>query len=73
MYEFQGVLVQVLENGQVTIIGCGKARVFTPITVVYSRPLQQSYTPTASSVHRATFIYDVLRRFTKKSNDSLVS
>ena len=61
------VLVQVLESGQVSISGCVRARARTPITVVLSRPLQQSYTPPASSV----FTY-VFRSFTKKSDDSLV-
>ena len=44
-----------------------RARVCTPITVVLSRPLQQSYTPPRSSV-----VAYVFRSFTKKSNDSLV-
>ena len=61
------VLVQVLESGQVPIIGCVPARVYTPSTVVLSRPLQQPYTPPGSSE-----VAYVLRSFTKKSNDSLV-
>ena len=60
------VLVQVLESGQCPF-GCALARVCTPSTVVLSRPLQQPYTPPASS----EVTYE-LRRFTKKSNDSLV-
>jgi hypothetical protein len=61
------VLVQVLESGQVSINSYGRARVCTPIKVVLSRPLQQSYTPPASSV----FTYGA-RSVTKKSDDSLV-
>jgi len=60
------VLVQVLESGQVPLSGCISARECTPIKVVYSRPLQQSYTPT----HSSEVAYAV-RSFTKKSNDSL--
>jgi len=60
------VLVQVLESGQVSNLGCALARVCTPNAVVHSRPLQQSYTPPASS----EVTYE-LRRSTKKSNDSL--
>ena len=45
------VLVQVLESGQVSVSGRARARVCTPISmVVLSRPLQQTYTPPASSV-----------------------
>ena len=61
------VLVQVLENVQVPICGCARARVCTPSKVVLSRPLQQSYTTPGSSV----LTYGVCN-FTKKSNDSLV-
>ena len=61
------VLVQVLESGQSSIKGCVLARELTPIKVVFSRPLQQPYTPPASS--EVTY---VLRSFTKKSDDSLV-
>ena len=61
------VLVQVLESGQVSIIGCVVARRCTPIKVVLSRPLQQSYTPQEGRV----FTYEP-RSFTKKSDDSLV-
>ncbi len=63
------VLVQVLESGQVSTIGCVRARACTPsMVVVLSRPFQQSYTPQLSSV----FTYYPVRSFTKKSNDSLV-
>jgi len=61
------VLVQVLESGQISTIGCTCARVRTPSTVVHSRPLQPSYTSPASSVVAYEF-----RSFTKKSDDSLV-
>ena len=61
------VLVQVLESWQVSAIGCLRARVWAPSKVVHSRPLQQPYTPTASSV----FTYGA-RSVTKKSDDSLV-
>ena len=61
------VLVQVLENEQLSIKGGVRARPCTPITVVLSRPLQQPYTPPASSV-----VAYVFRSFTKKSDDSLV-
>ena len=61
------VLVQVLESGQVPLSGCISARECTPIKVVLSRPLQQSYTPPHSSV-----VAYAVRSFTKKSNDSLV-
>ena len=61
------VLVQVLENEQLSIKGCVSARLHFPSTVVLSRPLQQSYTPPESSV-----VTYVLRRVTKKSNDSLL-
>ena len=62
------VLVQVLENGQLSICGCDRARARPPSKVVLSRPLQQPYTPPASS-----FVAYVFRSFvTKKSNDSLV-
>ena len=60
------VLVQVLESGQFSIIGCVRARVCIPIKVVLSRPLQQPYTPPHSSV-----VAYVFRSFTKKSKDSL--
>jgi len=59
--------VQVLENGQVSFIGCGRAREHTPNKVVLSRPLQQSQTPQLSSA-----VTYGPRSFTKKSNDSLV-
>ena len=59
--------MQVLESGQLSILGCVRARVRTPSTVVLSRPLQQPYTPPGSSV----VAYEP-RSFTKKSNDSLV-
>jgi len=71
-------LVQVLENGQVTIKGCvstkikdcARAHVFNPSTVVLlSRPLQQSNTPPGSSP--VAYVCRV-RSFTKKSNHSLV-
>jgi hypothetical protein len=61
------VLVQVLESGQVPMKSCASARARPPIKVVLSRPLQQSYTPPASSV-----VTYALRSFIKKSNDSLV-
>ena len=61
------VLVQVLENGQLSMIGCVRARPCIPSTVVLSHPLQQPYTPLYSSV--AAY---VVPHFTKKSNDSLV-
>ena len=61
------VLVQVLESGQASICGCVMAQFSTPIKVVHSRPLQQSYTPPASSV-----VAYVFRSSTKKSDDSIV-
>ena len=53
--------------GKLSIMGCLRAHVFTPSTVVLSRPLQQPYTPPGSS----EVTYE-LRSFTKKSDDSLV-
>ena len=75
------VLVQVLESGQVPMkgcvltLGCTIEKVMTnwvltgrtPSTVVFLRPLQQSYTPPHSSE-----VAHGVRSFTKKSNDSFV-